>query len=70
MVGAYSQRGQSEWTKEGNRLLLGGIELGATQSKEKLLFVRLEQRAAWGEPFNRSQSTYNKTSLGLLPHNS
>lgn len=48
----------------------GGIELGATSSKEKLLFVQLEQRAAWGEPFNRSQSTHNKTSLGLLPLNS
>lgn len=54
--------------KEREQTPAGGIELGETPTKEKLLFVHLEQRAAWGEPFNRSQSSHNKTSLGLTIH--
>lgn len=43
--------------KEREQTPAGGIELGATPTEEKLLFVLLEQRASRGEPFNRSQSS-------------
>lgn len=69
MVGAYSQRRQSERTKEGNRLLLGVLNWERHRVRRNcFLFSWNKERRGVGGAFNRSQSTQNKTSLGLLPH--
>lgn len=68
MVGAYSPRRQSEWTKKGNRLLLGVLNWERHRLRRNCFLFSWNKGRRGGSHLIAASQAHNKTSLGLTIH--